>query len=61
MGTKKESGDYTEAEAKARFEKTLRTALNTPPKPLKNLPRKRGAEAPRRGSNEKTDKPNDGP
>ena len=34
--------EYTEAEAQARFEKTLRAALNTPPKPLKEMPKKRG-------------------
>jgi hypothetical protein len=30
-----------EQEAQRRFEKLVRTALNTPPKPMKDMPRKR--------------------
>jgi hypothetical protein len=30
-----------EKEAQRRFEKLVRTALNTPPKPMKDLPRKK--------------------
>ena len=33
--------DFTAEEAKRRFEATLRAALNTPPKPLKDRPKKR--------------------
>lgn len=37
---------FGEEEAQRRFEKLVRTALNTPPKPMKDMPRKRpGAEA----------------
>ena len=33
--------DYSDEEAQRRFEKLVRTALNTPPKPMKDMPRKR--------------------
>jgi hypothetical protein len=33
--------DYTAKEVQRRFEKALRAALNTPPKPLKSMTRKR--------------------
>jgi hypothetical protein len=32
---------YSEAEAQQRFETALRAALNTPPKPMKDIPKKR--------------------
>ena len=35
--------DYSEEEAQRRFEKLVRTALKTPPKPMKDMPRKRPA------------------
>lgn len=44
MAKEKQTTEYSEAEAQARFEKTLRTALNTPPKPLKDLRGKRQAK-----------------
>lgn len=34
-----------EKEVQRRFEKLVRTALNTPPKPMKDVPRKRPAKA----------------
>ncbi len=41
MGAKTEGEQYASEEAQRRFEKLLRTALNTPPKPMKDMPRKR--------------------
>lgn len=35
------SSSYPEEEAQRRFEAILRAALNTPPKPLKAVPRQR--------------------
>jgi hypothetical protein len=32
---------YSEQEAQKRFMQSLKAAVNTPPKPLKNMPRKR--------------------
>jgi hypothetical protein len=32
---------YTPEEAQRRFEASLRAALNTPPKPMKDIPKKR--------------------
>jgi hypothetical protein len=40
MSRKSEDG-YDKEETQRRFEKLVRTALNTPPKPMKDLPRKR--------------------
>lgn len=41
MGGKAEGEQYDSDEAQRRFEKLVRTALNTPPKPMKNVPRKK--------------------
>jgi hypothetical protein len=41
MGAKQPDDQYTEEEAQRRFLATVKAALNTPPKPLKELPRKR--------------------
>ena len=41
MGGKAEGEQYDSHEAQRRFEKLVRTALNTPPKPMKDMPRKR--------------------
>lgn len=38
------SDQYSEREAKQRFEAALRAAVNTPPKPLKDVPKKRAAK-----------------
>ena len=46
--------DYSADEAQRRFEKLVRTALNTPPKPMKDMPRKRPAPKAKPG---KTAKP----
>ncbi len=49
-GVAKANGDeFDEAETQRRFETALRAALNTPPKPMKDLPRKR-AERKKRAS-----------
>lgn len=39
--TKKNSDEYPPHEAAKRFEKAIRGALRTPPKPLKQMPPKR--------------------
>jgi len=39
----KPADEYVEEETQRRFEKLVRTALNTPPKPMKDMPRKRPA------------------
>ena len=39
----KDTTRYTDEEVQRRFEKLVRTALNTPPKPMKKMPRKRPA------------------
>jgi hypothetical protein len=36
----KQSDQYSEQEAQRRFLGSLKAALNTPPKPLKNMPKK---------------------
>ena len=46
MGGKAEGEQYDSDEAQRRFEKLVRTALNTPPKPMKDMPRKRPAAKP---------------
>jgi hypothetical protein len=38
--TGKQNDQYSEQEAERRFLGSLRAALNTPPKPLKNMPKK---------------------
>jgi hypothetical protein len=38
--TVKQSDEYSEQEAQSRFLGSLKAALNTPPKPLKNMPKK---------------------
>lgn len=43
MKPKEHEGQYDPQEAQRRFEKLVRTALNTPPKPMKDMPRKRPA------------------
>jgi hypothetical protein len=43
---KNEPDQYSEKEAKERLEKALRAALNTPPKPLKSIPKKRAKTQP---------------
>ena len=48
MGTEPDDGDYGPDEAKPRFEATLRAALNTPPKPRKDMPKKRPQAAARK-------------
>ena len=40
MGTKP-TEQYSKEDAQRRFEAALRAALNTPPKPMKDMPRKR--------------------
>jgi hypothetical protein len=42
MSSPKSDENYSEKEAKARFEAALKSALNTPHKPLKEKPKKRG-------------------
>jgi hypothetical protein len=39
MSTPKKDDQYNEKEAQARFEATLKGALNTSPKPLKDKPK----------------------
>ena len=36
-----DDGTYSKTEAQERFERTLKAALSTPPKPLKSLTRKK--------------------
>jgi hypothetical protein len=43
MKPKEHDDQYSPQEAQRRFEKLVRTALNTPPKPMKDMPRKRPA------------------
>jgi hypothetical protein len=38
---KRKETDYTEEEAQRRFDAALRGAFSTPPKPMKEMPRKR--------------------
>ena len=45
MQAGKDDDDYSPEEAKQRFEATLRAALNTGPKPLKDKPRTRPKKA----------------
>jgi hypothetical protein len=39
--TPRKSDDYSEHEAQRRFMAALKSAVNTPPKPLKDVPKKR--------------------
>jgi hypothetical protein len=41
MSTKNRNDDYSPEEAQRRFEAAIKSALNTPPKPRKDMPRKR--------------------
>jgi hypothetical protein len=55
---KKADEQFDEKEARARFEAALKSALNTPPKPLKEKLKKREASkpAPRSRSRQKINK-----
>jgi hypothetical protein len=44
MGEKKTNEQYSEKEAKARFEAALKGAMNTPHKPLKEKPKAKKAK-----------------
>jgi hypothetical protein len=48
MGRSSKDETYSEQETQRRFEAALRGALNTPPTPLKDLPRKRPKKRKRR-------------
>lgn len=48
MGAKP-ADDFSDEEVQRRFEKLVRTALNTPPKPMKDKPRKRATPKPKPG------------
>jgi hypothetical protein len=41
---------YSDAEAQRRFEAALKAALNTPPKPMKDIPKKKPKKASRASS-----------
>jgi hypothetical protein len=43
---KKQNKDFSEKEATARFEAALKSAMNTPHKPLTDIPKKREASKP---------------
>ncbi len=45
--SRKSESELNENEVQRRFEKLVRTALNTPPKPMRDMPRKRPAEKPK--------------
>jgi hypothetical protein len=45
----KDPEKYDDKEAQERFEKALRGGLNTPPKPLKDKPKKLKEKSPARG------------
>ncbi len=49
MGTKPSDTELSPEQAQRRFEKLVRTALNTPPKPMKDMPRKRSPSKARPG------------
>ena len=44
MSVKSRNDDYPPEEAQRRFEAALRAALNTPPKPVKDMPKKKGGK-----------------
>jgi hypothetical protein len=52
MGNKQSSEQYSEQEAQQRFMAALKAAVNTPPKPLKDVPKKRSG--PQRKQSRKT-------
>lgn len=52
MDTKRPDDQYTEQEARQRFEKLVKAALNTKPKPLAEM--KRNPQAKRPGPQKKT-------
>ena len=55
MKPKEHDDQHGPQEAQRRFEKLVRTALNTPPKPMKDMPRKRPAsKSGRRSTNEQS-------
>jgi hypothetical protein len=41
MADDQQTDQYSEEEAQRRFEALIRAALNTPPKPMKDIPRQR--------------------
>lgn len=45
MSTKRENEEFPPDEAQRRFEAAIRAALNTPPKPMKDMPKKRKPRA----------------
>jgi hypothetical protein len=56
MASNPKDKEFSDREARERFERTLRGALSTPPKPLKDVPKKRD-ESQRKGRKPKQDKP----
>ncbi len=42
--SKNDADQYSEKEAQRRFTAALKAAVNTPPKPLKDVPKKRAAK-----------------
>ena len=50
MSGEQGDGRYSEEEARRRFEKLVRTALNTPPKPKKDRPKEIGESKARKPS-----------
>jgi hypothetical protein len=48
---------YSEQETAQRFEKIVRAALNTPPKPMKNIPRQRPYKPRKRKAQTQQQKP----
>jgi hypothetical protein len=54
MDRKKSEEQYSDQEAEQRFQAALKGALNTPPKPLKSMTRKRPKAQPKKGAKGKT-------
>jgi hypothetical protein len=52
--TAKQGDKYSEKEAERRFLGSLKAALNTPPKPLKNMPKKGGAAQSKKNAEKKS-------
>jgi hypothetical protein len=48
MSISKSEGQYSEEEAQRRFKKTLKAALNSPPKPLKSMVSKKLSRQPKK-------------
>jgi hypothetical protein len=48
MDNKKSDEQYSEQEAQQRFQAALKAAVNTPPKPLKSMTRKRPKAQPKK-------------